>query len=630
MSRARSIVLALSASIFATAVLSGGAARAQTSEAPATPVPFVLPPVPTVAPGFSAPVNPLPNGELVGVQQQPFVGLTLQDAIAMALQRNTDLAIAQSNRRIAAYQIVSAQGAYDVRFQLVPSYSHSVSPAVSSFQTGPGGGPITQDTAGATAALQGVTESGGQYRIGVNGTRVTSNSAVNSYNPFYETALQLSLTQPLGRGRAIDQTRLQLQLARTNASIQNDVALAQASNTVVQVSNAYYDLVAAWRNVAIQAEGLRNAQAQAASNTRLAAQGVVAPTDIVEANAQVNAFQDDVFSALQNVQRLQTSIKSLILANPADPVWLANLVPTSTVVEIPQEPSLDALIVAAIANRPEIAQLRAQRDNANSNLAYARDQLKPQFDLGLGYTSNGFAGNAVDPATNPFTSILGAQISAINALIARANAQNPGSPPIPPVTAAFGTLPPYQSGKLGQSLTNLLDNRFPTYSAQLTFQVPLGNRTAKADYAIAQERARQVSLQETAVLQRIRSEAVNAIQGLREAQYRVVAARSAREAAQRVLLGEQRRFAAGTSTTFLVLQRQLAVATQQARELQAQTDLDKAIVELNRVSGGIFAQNGIDASALGGTSLNAASPTQSVLPPASTATAPPVTRRQQR
>ena len=129
------------------------------------------------------------------------------------------------------------------------------------------------------------------------------------------------------------------------------------------------------------------------------------------------------------------------------------------------------------------------------------------------------------------------------------------------------------------------------------------------------------------MLQRIRGESVNAIQGLREAQYRVVAARSAREAAQRVLLGEQRRFQAGTSTTFLILQRQLDVANQQLRELQAQTDLDKAIVELNRVSGGIFAQNGIDTSALGGTSLDATSPAQSVLPPVSTPTAPPVTRR---
>jgi HAE1 family hydrophobic/amphiphilic exporter-1 len=595
---------------------------------PAPPARFVLPVVPVIAPGFSSPVNVLPNGELVGVQQQPFVGLALRDAIAMALQRNTDLAIAQSNRRIANYQIVAAEGAYDVRFQLVPEYSHSVSPAVSSFQSGPGGGPVTQDTAGVTAALQGQTQQGGQYRVGAVGTRVTSNSTINSYDPFYQTALQLSVSQPLGRGRAIDQPRLQLQLARTNAAIQNDIALTQASNVVVQVSNAYYDLVAAWRNVAIQEEGLRTAEAQSASNARLAARGVVAPTDIVEANTQVNVFQDNVFSALQNVQRLQTQIKSLILANPADPVWFANLVPTTAIAQIPQEPTLDALINSAIANRPEIAQLRSQRANANSNLAYAREQLRPQIDLGLGYTANGFAGTPVPPSTNPIFGLFGAQINAINALIARSNAQNPGSPPITPLSSAgFGASPAYQNGGLGQSIGSVLDNRFPTYTAQLTYQIPLGNRTAKAGYGIAQEQARQVALQETAVLQRIRGESVNAIQGLREAQYRVVAARSAREAAQRVLLGEQRRFQAGTSTTFLILQRQLDVANQQLRELQAQTDLDKAIVELNRVSGGVFAQNGIDTSALGGTSLDATSPATSVLPPASTATAPPVTRR---
>ena len=289
-------------------------------------------------------------------------------------------------------------------------------------------------------------------------------------------------------------------------------------------------MVAAWRNVAIQEEGLRNSQAQAASNARLAARGAVAPTDIVEANTQVNVFQDNVFSALQNVQRLQTQLKSLILANPADPVWFANLVPTTAIAQIPQEPSLDALIDSAIANRPEIAQLRSQRQNANSNLAYARDQLAPADRPRPGLHVERFRGQPVDPTTNPIFGLFGAQINAINALIARSNAQNPGSPPIAPVTGGFGALPPYQTGKLGQSFQNLIDNRFPTYSAQLTFAVPFGNRTAKADYAIAQEQARQVALQETAVLQRIRSESVNAIQGLREAQYRVIAARAAREA----------------------------------------------------------------------------------------------------
>ncbi len=104
-----------------------------------------------------------------------------------------------------------------------------------------------------------------------------------------------------------------------------------------------------------------------------------------------------------------------------------------------------------------------------------------------------------DPDANPIVGMLGAQIAAINALIARANAAG-GGPPIPPLTGAgFGTTPAYQNGRFGQSVKNLVDNRFPTYSVQLTYTLPFGNRTAKADYGIAQEQQRQVQLQETAL-----------------------------------------------------------------------------------------------------------------------------------
>ena len=72
---------------------------------------------------------------------------------------------------------------------------------------------------------------------------------------------------------------------------------------------------------------------------------------------------------------------------------------------------------------------------------------------------------------------------------------------------------------------------------------------------------------------------------------------------------------AGETASQIAQERQLLVS--------AQTDLDKAIVELNRVSGGIFAQNGIDVDAVGSRTLDAAGST-SVLPPAPEATAPPV------
>jgi HAE1 family hydrophobic/amphiphilic exporter-1 len=187
----------------------------------------------------------------------------------------------------------------------------------------------------------------------------------------------------------------------------------------------------------------------------------------------------------------------------------------------------------------------------------------------------------------------------------------------------FGTNPAYQVGGFGQSWKNTLDNRFPTYSIGITFTYPLGNRTAKADYQISREQAKQIGIQEIALLERLRAEAVNAIQQFRETQYRLVAASRARAAAERVLLAEQRRFNVGSSTTFLVLQRQLDVANNRGRELQAQTDLNNAVVELNRVGGTVFATYHIDASALGAQTLNEASPSKTLLPSASTAPAAP-------
>jgi outer membrane protein TolC len=598
---------------------------------PPPPIPPVLPVVPNVGQGYVAPSNaPLPNGDLVGIVQQPFVGINLNDAIGMALQRNTDLAISASNARIANYQIVAAAGAYDVQFEVEPQYQYNVTPALSPFQGGPNGGPITQISSGAAAGFSGQTQLGTRYSISANATSVNNNTALNAYNPFYETAIALQVTQPLLRGAgAGSDARHQLAVARANAQAQSAALLTNASQTVTNVSNAYWDLVYAWRDVAIQEEGLRNAAAQAASNQRLANRGAAAPVDVVESNTQVNVFQDNVFSALAQVQSLQTQLKSLILANPADPLWIANLVPTSAVLQLPAEPALDDLIVSALKNRPEVAQLRASRLIAAANLAYAKNQLKPQLDLGLGFTTNGFAGIPTDITGTPFFSTLTNTISSINALIARANVGQPPGNQIPLVVPNFGAAAPgFQTGGYGQSWSNLFNNRFPAYSVSLTLKFPLGNRTAKADEAIAEEQAKQVAVQELGLLQRIRAESVNALQSLRSAEYRLNAASAARVAAERVLLSEQRKFAAGTSTTFLVLQRQLDVANDQGRELQAQTDLNKAVVQLDQVAGTNFDAFGIDVSKLGSATLSATSPATSLLPsPAAGPTSPPPLRR---
>ncbi len=581
------------------------------SAAVPTPLPQLdLPPIPDVAPGYNAPPVTTPPSRLIGITQTPFVGLRLEDAVAMALQKNTDLAIAQENRKIADFQIVAAKGAYDFQFQIAPSYSHQVMPPVSAFQAGPGGGPIIQDALGGNGSISGtLQQTGTQVQLSASSQRITNNSAVNSFNPYYLSALSVNVNQPLLRGFSDDPARRQIALAQANLAATNASVALTASNTIVAVDDAYWDLVAAWRNVAIQNEGLRNALAQAQTTQRSATAGRNAPIDVTESNSQVAVFQDNLLSALQNVQRLQNQIKSLILSDPSDPIWTANLVPTSNVGDIPPEISLDDAIVQAIRNRPELAQLREQRRGADVTLAYARDQLKPSVNLQLGYTTNGFAGQPTSISDNPIFTAFGAQISAINALIARSNAGLPPGQQIPPVSPlAFG-IPSYTTGGLGNAWNNLWANRFPLYSAQLNVQIPIGNRVAKGNYGVAVEQAKSLEVQQVALIQRIKTEALNALQTLREARYRLTAARTAREASQAVYESEQRRFAAGTSTTFLVLQRQLDLANNQGRELQAQTDLNKAVVELQRVTGQIISQNGFDlekagAGALGGLSAS--------------------------
>jgi HAE1 family hydrophobic/amphiphilic exporter-1 len=370
------------------------------------------------------------------------------------------------------------------------------------------------------------------------------------------------------------------------------------------VQKTYWDLVAAWREVAIQEQALKDTIAQQHSNVRLARRGASAPIDVVQANTQIAVFQENVFSALQSVSLLQNQLKSELVTNPNDPLWNANLVPTTPVLQLPQQPSLADLVTQALKNRPEIAQIRSVRASADVNLAYARNQTKPQVNLNLGYTSNGFAGTVLPLSASPFLQQSAQQVIAINQLIAAVNQTLPPSQQIPALPNSNTPVPSYLQGGLNQSIKNLLSNKFPVYSAGVQVTFPIGNRTAKADLAAAQEQERSAQVQEAATIQTITMDVRNALQAYQSAQARLVAARAAREASEQVLSSEQRRFRAGESTTYLVLQREIELADNRGRELQAQTDLNKAVVDLQQATGTILRANNVNIQTVGEGALN--------------------------
>jgi HAE1 family hydrophobic/amphiphilic exporter-1 len=560
--------------------------------------------VPNVAPGYAAPkVSPGPPA-IVGVTQQPFVGVTLENAIGMALSRNANLAIAQADRRIAEYQIQAAKGAYDVRFSIEPLYQNVTQPPQNEFFAGPNFSPIVQRNTSLAAGAQAVLPGGQQFSVSASGKQTYDNTEINSFNPYYPAIFSVNFTQPLSRNRYINDISRNLELAQINSESSNAQTLTSVSNTIAQVSKSYWDLVAAWRQVAIQEEALKDTITQQHSNVRLARRGAAAPIDVVETNAQIASFQENVFSALQAVALLQNQLKSQLVTNPADPVWNANLVPVTPALQLPAQPSLADLVLQALRNRPELAQVRSQRRSADVNLAYAQNETKPQIDLQLGYTSNGYSGTPVNPASSPFMQSGIQQTDAINQLIAAVNKTLPPAQQIQPLPSGTLPIPAYLKGGLSQSIKNLLSNKFPVYSAGVLVTFPIGNTTARADLGAAQQQERIAQLQEASTIQTITMDVRDSLQAYESAQARLAAARAARESSEQILSSERRRFRAGESTTFLVLQREIELADNRGRELRAQTDLNKAVVDLQQATGTILSSNNVNVTTVGEGALN--------------------------
>ena len=548
-----------------------------------------LPALPSVAPGYRAPQVEPSAARIVGVTQQPFVGISLQDAITMALLKNPNLAISASNFKVARYQIVEAKGQFDVQLHLEPTSSFSVNPPVNFLEAGPGlqgvytpgpiyttgPGNIVQNQSTFQYGAGGQTVSGTTYQAGIQQSRTYNNTVFDAYNPYYLATLNLAVTQPLLKNLGMNAAKRRLKLAVVNADADSAQALIDTSNTISEVDDTYWNLVAAWRNVAIQEDALKEAVEQQQSNVRLAKRGAAAPIDAIESETQVANFQDAVYSAFQNVSLLQNQLKSLVVSDAGDPIWRANLVPTSSVQALPTASDLATIVAEGERNRPEVRQAEDKRLEADLDRAYAKSESLPQADVQVQYLSNGFAG-ILAPTPAFLSNVCTSQ----------------GLPACP-------TPPPETQGKMAFAYHNMWAAYFPTFNIAFIVGYPIQGNLARGMRGVASEEARQAKILMQGVAERIGAEARNALQSYQSSLSRLAAAKKSRESADAVYASEVRKFHAGASTTFLVLQRQVQLEQARGLELQAQTDLNKSVVELQRVDGSILSTNGVNLQTIG-------------------------------
>jgi outer membrane protein len=550
--------------------------------------------VPDVAPGYRYDDRKLPDLGRVGVDMAEQKPMTLRDTLQLALENNKDIDVTRKNVRIAEYDFRAARGYYEPRFSGTSYYERAKTPSTSFFGGGPNGS-TTQDSLVSSLQVDGYYRpQGTTFRASVVDQNINTNNLFTTLNPLYVTTASFSLVQPLFRGRNFDTPRRNIEVAKKNLSLSDSQFRQRTIEVIASVQRAYWDLTFALRNLQVQRDAVRDAKDQLEHNKRLVNEGQLAPIDVVAAETQVANFELGVYDALDNVNRAENVLKGLIAPNKSDAIWNVALVPVDPVDNDVPPTTLDEALTAALQNRPEIQQNDIAKDINQLDQKLYKDQTKPQIDFTASYLLNGTAGS-LSNTVNPFSASSADSVRAISELITRINALSPNQTPISPlIPSASGTLPANLVGGYSDVFGNIFANRYPTLRFGLQFNLPLfGNQTARAQFGHARVEGERIQTLREQLEQNIQIDVRNALQTLRTSEARLRAAGIARDNSQKQYDSERRKLDEGQSTLFLVLERQTALANARGTELRAQTELNKAIADLQRATGNSMQANSI-------------------------------------
>ncbi|MDQ6787413.1 MAG: TolC family protein [Acidobacteriota bacterium] len=541
--------------------------------------------VPRIAPNFESNDTSLPELGRVGVdlmQQKP---LSLREAITLALENNKDIEVSRQNVRLAEFDLTSANGFYDPRFTGQTYYERATVPNVSIFSTNK---TTTTNSLVANAGFQAyIKKFGTVFNVTGNNTRLGSDNPISILSPQTNTSLTFSVTQPLFRGRRFDAPRRTIEIAKRNLSL-TDVQFRQRSiDIITNVQRAYWDLTYNLRNLQVQRDSVRDAKEQLEHNRRLVEEGSLAPVDIIAAQTQVANFEQNVYTALEDVNRSENALKNLIAESRNDVIWNASIVPTESIdLDAPQTTLPEALNLA-LQNRPEIEISNVQRDINEIDRRFLRDQTKPQIDLIASYTTAGIGGSQNPNFRSPFAQVCDASVQTpadYQACVLRQQTQ-----------AAQQQTFLQGIGGSASTVTDIFANRYPTVRAGVQFNLPLHNKTAKAQLGRALVQGEQIQTQREQTEQTIQVDVRNALQAVRSAEARLRTAAISRENTEKQYASEQRKLDAGQSNIYQVLDRQTALTAARSTELRSQTELNKAIADLQRATGNSLKANNVEA-----------------------------------
>jgi len=541
--------------------------------------------------------------------------LSMDDAIALALENNLDLAIARYNLSIADTDILRAKGGQATRGVNVGVVQGTPGGGVGGFGTGAqgaGAGGTTGGTGGAAAGTGGIVLStsgagpavesfdpfvtgtlslerarfplsnivttgvanfnqntatanfayaqgwatGTDMSVIFDNSRIINNSTVTGLQPTINSSFRFQLRQHLLQGFGLLPNRRFIIIAENDRKISDSAFRQQVETTVSQIQNIYWDLVNAYEDVVVKQRSVALAQKTLSDNQKQVQIGTLAPIEVVRAQSDLATRQQDLIVSQTTLELQQSLMKNALTRSLAkgSPLIDAPVIPTDTMAlpaEEPQTP-IEDLVQQALTHRPEIEQSDLDLKNRKITEKSAKNALLPTLDVFGFYGASGLAGD-------PVTGLCSA----------------PGAPP-----------PPTCSNNTGypNSFARLFDSSFPDKGGGIQMLIPIRNRGAQADSIRSQLEYRQAELRLQQLRNQIGIDVRNAQFALQQNRARVKAAQDGETLAEQTLDAEQKKYTLGASTNTLVLQAQRDLAAAQSSLVSAMTAYEKSRVELDRVT----------------------------------------------
>src|ERR1700675_3727555 len=407
---------------------------------------------------------------------------------------------------------------------------------------------------------------GTNMSVGFNNTRQTvGNAPFTSLSPQLNSSFNFRLTQHLLQGFGFAPNTRFIQIAKNNREI-SDVAFRwQITTTVDQIENMYWDLVFAYENVRVHQEQLAFASKTLSDTQKQVQIGTLAPIEVVRAQSTVATNQQTLTLALTNLELQQLLMKNALSRTLVDPTLAdAEVIPTSTM-ELPAQeaviPTQD-LVNDALGHRPELAEARINLSNTEISNKLTRSALLASVDLFAYYGGSGLGG-----MQNPLANCLQTK---------------------PPSCTSLFPTPAHPD-----TLNQLVNSTAPDKGAGITINIPLRNRAAQATQVRSEFEYRQAQLRIQQIENQIRIEVRNAQFGVQQNRASVASAQAALDLGRQSLDAEQKKYALGASTSTLVLQNQAAMTQAEVTLVSAQAAYEKAEVELDRAIGLLLDHSGI-------------------------------------